>query len=139
MMSPIEVRFDKYINNVAVVREPDARQRREYMLVTLLAALFGLSLLFYGWQHYRWIQFGYRIEEAQKRRDQLVEMRERLRLERSRLRDRQRIDAKARNELGMIAPAAGQWVTLSGDAPFTIPVPVQTNESAFAAKVAIRQ
>src|SRR5438093_10368671 len=133
-MSTIEIHFEKRINNVAVLREPDAKQRRECLLVMLLAALFGLSLLFYGYQHYRWIQFGYRIEEAQKKKEQLVEARERLRLERSALRDRQRIDAKARNELGMVAPAAGQWVTLSADAPFTIPVPLESPEPALSAK-----
>ena len=133
-MSTIEIHFEKRLNNAVVVREPDARQRREYVLVTLLAALFVLSLLFYGWQHYRWIQFGYRIEEAQKKKEQLVEVRERLRLERSSLRDRQRIDAKARNELGMIAPAPGQWITLSADAPFTIPLPPDSSQPALSAK-----
>jgi cell division protein FtsL len=125
-MSPIEVHFDRHINNEGLVWEPDARHRREYLLVTLLAAVFGLTLLFYGWQHYRMIQYGYRIEEAHKRRDQLAETRERLRYERSSLRDRQRIDAKARRDLGMVAPAAGQWVTLSPEAPFTIPVPPES-------------
>jgi cell division protein FtsL len=133
-MSPIEVHFNRHINNEGVVREPDARHRREYFLVTLLAGVFGLTLLFYGWQHYRMIQYGYRIEEAHKRREQLAEMRERLRLERSSLRDRRRIDATARRDLGMVAPAAGQWVTLSADAPFTIPVPPESTQPALSAK-----
>ena len=140
-MSNIEIHFDKQINNASIIREPDVRQRREYVLVTLIAAFFGLSLLFYGWQHYRWIQYGYRIEEAKTRKDMLVEARERLRLERSALRDRQRIDAKARGELGMVAPAAGQWVTLNSDAPFTIPGPADNTNTtpALSAKFAVQQ
>src|SRR5262245_25795074 len=114
-MSSIEIHFDKRINNASIVREPDVRQRHEYVLVTLIAAFFGFSLLFYGWQHYRWIQYAYRIEEAKKQKEALVERRDALRLQRAALRDRQRIDAKARRDLGMVAPAAGQWVTLSSD------------------------
>src|SRR5262245_31399568 len=104
-MSTIEVHFEKRINNVAVVRETDIRQRREYLFVTLLAGLFVLGLLFYGWQHYRWIQYGYRIEEAQKKREHLAEMRERLTVQRESLRNRSRIEDIARNDLGMVMPA----------------------------------
>ena|SRR5438552_1197048 len=138
-MSTIEIHFDKRINNVAVVREADSRQSREYLLVTLLAAFFGLSLLFYGWQHYRFIQYGYRIEEAQKKKDFLVEAREGLLVERAKLSDRQRIDTKARKELGMVAPAAGQWVTLTTDAPFKIPGPAENIPPALSAKYAAQQ
>src|SRR5262245_8335069 len=125
MKSTIEIQFDKRINNVSVVREPDVRQRRQYLFVTLLAACFGLSLMFYGYQHYRYTQFGYRIVAAQKAQDRLVETRVRLRLDREQLRDPQRIDTKAR-AMGMVPPAAGQWVTLTTDAPFTLPVPPDT-------------
>ena len=120
----IEVHIEKrIITNANVVRETDAKDRREYLLVTLLGAFFILGLLFYGWQHYQWIQYGYRIEEAQKKRERLAEMGRQLRLERASLRNPQRIDAKARGELGMVIPVPGQFVTLSAGSTLTIPVP----------------
>ena len=121
----IEVHFEKRIINNNVVREADARSHRDYMVVTALAAMFLFGLFAYGWQHYQWIQYGYRIEEAQKKKDQLAEISRQLRLERASLRSPKRIDSIARGELGMVVPAPGQLVTFSADAPLTIPVPPQ--------------
>ena len=67
----IEVHFEKRINNQTVVREADSAQRGEHLFMTLFAGLALLGLIFYGWQHYRWIQYGYRLEEAQKKMEQL--------------------------------------------------------------------
>jgi cell division protein FtsL len=117
----IEFHFEKHINNLNVIREPDTKHRREYLTVTLFSGLFLLCLLFYGWQRYQWIQYGYHIEAAQKKKEQLLEQGRQLRLERASLRNPQRIDAIARSELGMVVPAPGQLVTLSADAPMTIP------------------
>jgi cell division protein FtsL len=144
---PIEVHFEKRIINHNVIREADARSHRDYIIVTALAAMFLLGLFAYGWQHYQWIQYGYRIEEAQKKKEQLAETGRQLRLERASLRNPQRIDAIARRELGMVVPAPGQLVTFSADAPLTIPTPqpvqpqqvqipvqVQPEPAALAAK-----
>jgi len=120
---PIEVHFEKRIINNNVIRETDARSHRDYIVVTILAAIFLFGLFGYGWQHYRWIQYGYRIEEAQKKKEQLVEASKQLRLERATLRSPQRIDAIARRDLGMVVPSPGQLVTLNADAPLTIPRP----------------
>jgi cell division protein FtsL len=120
-MMPIEVHLEKRIINNNVIRETDSKSHRDYVVVTVLAAVFLFGLLAYAWQHYRWIQYGYRIEEAQKQREQLAEVGRQLRLERASLRDPQRIDALARRELGMVVPAPGQLVTFSADAPLTIP------------------
>jgi|GEM_PF-526829 len=117
----IEIHFEKRINNLAIVREVDPRQRREYLLLTLLAALFVLGLLFYGWQRYRWIDYGYQIEETQKVKERLVEIRQRRLLERASLSSPQRIESIARRDLGMELPQPGQMVTLTPDGPFMIP------------------
>ena len=119
---PIEVHLENRIHN-NVVREPDARSYRDYIVVTVLGAMFLFGLFVYAWQRYQWIQYGYRIEEAQKKKEQLTEIGRQLRLERSSLRSPQRIDAIARRDLGMTVPAPGQLVTFSADAPLTIPVP----------------
>ena len=120
---PIEVHLEKRIMNSNVVREADSKSHRDYIVVTALGAVFLFGLFAYGWQHYQWIQYGYRIEEAQKKKDQLAEIGRQLRLERASLRSPQRIDSIARGELGMVVPAPGQLVTFSADAPLTIPVP----------------
>jgi cell division protein FtsL len=125
ILMPIEVHLEKRIINNNVVREADAKSHRDYIVVTALGAVFLFGLFAYGWQHYQWIQYGYRIEEAQKKKDQLAEISRQLRLERASLRSPQRIDSIARGELGMVVPAPGQLVTFRADAPLTIPLPAQ--------------
>jgi cell division protein FtsL len=122
-LMPIEVHLEKRIINNNVVRETDVKSYRDYIVVTVLGTILLLGLFAYAWQHYRWIQYGYRIEEAQKKKEQLAEVGRRLRLEKASLRNPQRIDALARRDLGMVVPAPGQLVTFSADAPLTIPVP----------------
>jgi len=119
----IEVHFENRINNANVVRDADTKYRREYVGMTCLFGAFLFCLFFYGWQHYRWITAGYKIEEAQKQKEQLTEVGRQLRLERESLRNLQRIDEIARHDLGMVLPAPGQIVIFTADAPLTIPHP----------------
>jgi cell division protein FtsL len=130
----IEIHFEKRINNLTVVREADTKHRGEYLFLTLLAGLLVLGLFFYGWQHYQWIQYGYRLEEVQKKKEQLSETARQLKLERASLRDPKRIDSIARGELGMVVPAPGQLVTFSADAPLTIPAPASPPAPELQAK-----
>jgi cell division protein FtsL len=141
----IEIHFEKRIANHNVIREADTKSHRDYVIVTALASIFLFGLFAYGWQHYRWIQYGYRIQAAQKQREQLVEIGQQLRLERASLRSVQRIDAIARRELGMVVPSPGQLVTLRSAAPLTSPSPThqpsrpqqaesQTEPASLAAK-----
>ena len=78
-----EVVFEKRINNANVYRDVDVEQRRQYFLLTFLAGLFVLALLFYGWQQYRWIDLGYQIEAAKEKKEELLEDQKRLVLERA--------------------------------------------------------
>ena len=119
----IEVHLEKRIVNNNVIRESDAKGHRDYIIITALAAIFLFGLFAYGWQHYQCIQYGYRIEEAQKKEQRLAEIGRQLRLERASLSNPQRIDSIARQQLGMVVPAPGQLVTFSADAPLTIPGP----------------
>jgi len=132
----IEVHFEKRIINNNVIREADTKGHRDYIIVTALAAMFLFGLFAYGWQHYQWIQYGYRIEEAQNKMQRLAEIGRQLRLERASLSDPQRIDSIARKQLGMVVPAPGQLVTFNADAPWTIPgAPQATPEPAQEAAV----
>ena len=118
----IEIRLEKRIINSNVIREADDKSRRDYLVVTVLAGMFLFGLFTYAWQHYQWIQYGYRIEEAQKKKEQLAESGRQLQLERASLRSPQRIDAIARRDLGMVFPAPGQVVNLA-DTPLAAPAP----------------
>src|SRR5947199_1976942 len=132
----IVVQFERIINS-NVIREADTQSRQDYIMLTALAAMFLLALFAYAWQHYRWMQHGYRIEEVEKKREQLSEIARQLRLERASLRNPQRIDTIARGELGMVVPAPGQLVTVTADAPPTMPAPhlqSQAQPAELAAK-----
>jgi cell division protein FtsL len=111
----IEIVFEKRINNVSVYRSTDVAERRQYMLLMGLAAVFVLALLFYGWQQYRWIQLGYEIESLQKKKDELLAFQRELVLERQTFEWEERIDSIARNQLGMVVAAPGQIVALAPD------------------------
>jgi cell division protein FtsB len=112
MMRPIEVRFEKNINNLTLVREADTRRQWEYVAVAMLGAMFVLGLLIYGAQLYQYQQYGYQIEEAQKRKDQLEKRQDNLLLIRDKLQDPARIELFARR-MGMVPSAPGQMVTIN--------------------------
>lgn len=116
----IEIVFEKRINNVSVYRPTDVAQRRQYMLLMGLAAVFVLALLFYGWQQYRWIQLGYEIESLQKKKDELLAFQRELVLQRQTLEWEERIDSIARNQLGMVVAAPGQIVALAPEVLETV-------------------
>ena len=111
----IEVVFEKRINNTAVYREVDVEQRRQIYLLTSLAVLFGLGVLLYGWQQYRWIQLGYEIAGLQKQKEELVNYQNTLIVERDTVTQFERVDWIARTRLGMVQAAPGQIVTLASD------------------------
>jgi cell division protein FtsL len=113
----IEVVFEKRINNGAVYREVDVDQRRQIYLLTCLAVLFGLGVLLYGWQQYRWIRLGYEIESLQKQKEDLLNYQNNLVVERETLTQEERIASIAREELGMVIAAPGQIVTAIPDSP----------------------
>src|SRR5207249_12177979 len=119
----IEVHLEKRIVNNSVIRQTDSKSHRDYIVVTAFAAIFLFGLFAYGWQDYQWIQYGYRIQEAQKKKAQLAEIGQQLVLVRASLRSMARIDSIARRDLGMVLPTPGQVVQRREDAPFTSPIP----------------
>ena len=112
MMRPIEVRFEKNINNLTLVREADTRRQSEYLAVAMLGAMFVLGLLIYGAQLYQYQQYGYQIEDAQKRKDQLEKQQGQLLLVREKLQDPARIELIA-TRMGMVRSAPGQMLTIN--------------------------
>jgi hypothetical protein len=112
LMRPIEVRFEKNINNLTLVREADTRRQWEYVAVAMLGAVFVLGLLVYGTQLYQYQQYGYHIEDAQKLKDQMEKQQDHLLLVHEKLQDPARILFFA-TKMGMVSSSSGQLVTVN--------------------------
>jgi cell division protein FtsL len=96
------------------VEDPQrAREMRQFGCA--LACLF-LFVMTYAFQHFKAIEYGYKIEALKSQRGSLVEMSRALRLEEASLRDPERIDRMAR-ELGLQSPQAGQVIRLDTAMP----------------------
>jgi hypothetical protein len=129
----IEIHFEKRVHNSAVVREVDARQRRQHVFLTFLGGLFILALLFYGWQQYRFLTAGYRMELARAEFEKLSQARDRLTVQRDSLGSLDRVGMRARRDLGMIEPPPGHWISLAPDDTHADPFGVAPPELALNA------
>jgi hypothetical protein len=109
-----EFYFPKVIDNSRLVKVVDPRRRREIRMFSASVAALFLLLMFYAWQHFRAIEYGYRIEAQKSERERLVELNRTLKLEEASLRDPGRIDMLAR-QMGLESPQPGQLVRLDND------------------------
>jgi len=107
------------IRNRHLVRELDRGRVKELLLVTALVSTLLLPLLAYVWNHMEYIRVGYEIERLKKERVGEVELRERLRIERSSLESLTRVEHEAKSALGMV-PGAGAEVPLADEAPASL-------------------
>jgi len=108
-----EFYFQKTIDNSRLVKMVDPRRRRELRLFSASCGLLFLVMMFYAWQHFRAIEYGYQIEAQKAERDRLVEVNRTLKLQEAALRDPGRIDALAR-QMGLESPRPGQVLRLDG-------------------------
>jgi cell division protein FtsL len=116
-----EIYFRKRIDNSRLVKVEDPRREREMRMFGIALCLLFTLVMGYAWQHFRAIEYGYRIESLRSQRDGLVGMNQALRLEEASLRDPERIDAMARR-LGMQAPDPGQVVRMDDASDLGAPV-----------------
>ena len=111
-----EIYFAKAIDNSRVVKVEDPRRAREMRQFGIALACLFLFVMAYAFQHFKAIEYGYKIEALKSQRDGLVEMNRALRLEEASLRDPERIDRMAR-ELGLQSPQAGQVIEMNTSLP----------------------
>lgn len=111
-----EIYFAKSIDNSRLVKVEDPRRVREMRQFGIALACLFLFVMAYAFQHFRAIEYGYKIEALKAQRDSLVEMNRALRLEEASLRDPERIDRIAR-ELGLQSPQAGQVIRMDSTLP----------------------
>jgi cell division protein FtsL len=89
-----------------MVRDKDRARTRELARFLLYGALIVVPLLGYVWQRVDFLRVSYRTESLEKRRQELSELEHQLTIERATLLDADRIERKARKELGLIDPPA---------------------------------
>jgi len=116
-----EIYFRKTIDNSRLVKLEDPRRAREMKQFGLALCLLFLLVMGYAWQHFRAIEYGYRIESLRSERDDLTNMNRALRLEEASLRDPERIDLTAR-KLGLEPPQPGQIIRMYADTDAAAPV-----------------
>lgn len=124
-----EIYFAKNIDNSRLVKVEDPRRGREMRQFAIALSCLFLLVMTYAWQHFKAIEYGYKIESVKIERDSMAEMNHALRLEDASLRDPERIDVMAR-KLGLQSPQAGQVMTLdaSGDSG----APVMASAATFS-------
>jgi len=111
-----EVYFTKAIDNSRLVKVEDPRRSQEMKQLGIALSCLFLLVMTYAWQHFKAIEYGYRVETLKMQRDGLTEMNRALRLEEASLRDPHRIDQIARN-MGLQSPQAGQVIRLDSAFP----------------------
>jgi cell division protein FtsL len=106
-----EVYCSKAIDNSRLRRVDDPNRSREMRQFSIALGCLFLLVMTFAWQHFKAIEYGYKIEVLKNQRDGLVEMNRALRLEDATLRSPDRIDTLAR-QFGMQPPQAGQMMRM---------------------------
>ena len=123
-----EFYFQKTIDNSRLVKVSDPKRRREIRMFSASVAMLFLVMMFYAWQHFSSIEYGYRIEAQKSERERLVEVNRTLQLEAASLRDPGRIDALAR-KMGLESPQPGQVIRMN---PEDVGAPIMAQASPIA-------
>jgi cell division protein FtsL len=121
-----EVFCCKRLDNTRLVKAADPVRVREMRTFTAAMTVLFMFVMFYGWQHFSAIEYGYRVEAEKQQRNLLEEQNRELRLTEAQLCDPHRIDRMAR-QLGLDAPKPGQVV--HGDNAFDPNAPVVAEAS----------
>lgn len=123
MTPSVPYSWEKRIDNSRLLRQRDPDYVREGAALLGGALFCLLVVLLCAWQHFEYIQSGYRLEEVRARHEKVLEWNRTLRLEQAALLDPMRIDVVARNRLGLAAPAADRVVPLgSGEEVTQVPL-----------------
>ncbi len=114
----------KRIDNSRLHREVDPEKRRECYSLLGLGILVFLFCLLFASQHFQCVRYGYQIQELKGQRAALEEWNRQLHLDEASLVDPQRIDAYARQKLGLATPAPQQVIHIGSvsSAPVSDPL-----------------
>jgi cell division protein FtsL len=98
----------KQIDNSRLSRPAAPARVQDFWRRVAVGAAMAGCLLFYAWQHFECIQIRYQIEQLDSERAKAEELNQRLHLEVATLGSPSRVDAIARNQLGLTVPVPGQ-------------------------------
>jgi|SRR6516162_6005592 len=115
-MGTPEIYYTKSIDNSRLVKVEDPRRGREMKQFGVALACLFLLVMTYAWQHFKSVEYGYKIAELKSQHDGLMEVNRALRLEEASLRDPERIDGLAK-QMGLQSPRAGQVLRLDTSLP----------------------
>ena len=99
-----EFRMSKEVRNEQLVRQLDRKRHRELLMVALTGLALTAAIIAYAWPHFEMIRLGYRMEELRQTREDLLEETRHLELQRATEMAPARIEAIAREQLGMVYP-----------------------------------
>lgn len=115
-MGTPEIYFAKAIDNSRLVKVEDPRRARELRQFGIALGCLFLLVMAYAFQHFKAIEYGYKIEALKAQRNDLVEANRALSLDEALLRSPERIDRIART-LGLQSPQAGQVMRMDSAVP----------------------
>jgi cell division protein FtsL len=121
-----EVFVAKRLDNSRLVKAADPVRVREMRIFTAAMTVLFVFVMFYGWQHFSAIEYGYKVEAEKQQRTLLEEQNRQLRLSEAQLCDPHRIDRMAR-KLGLDAPRPGQVVRQENSFDPNAPVVAQVS------------
>lgn len=111
-----EIYFAKPIDNSRLVKVEDPGRSREMKQFGVAMCCLFLLVMTYALQHFKAIEYGYKIEALKSQRDGLADLNRALQLEESSLKSPGRIDTLAR-QYGMQPPQAGQVIRMETTLP----------------------
>jgi cell division protein FtsL len=97
-------RMSKQVRNERLVRELDSKRHRELFMVALTGLALTAAVIAFAYPHFEMIRLGYRMEELRETREELIEAKRHLELQRATELAPSRIEAIAIEELGMVYP-----------------------------------
>jgi cell division protein FtsL len=128
-----EIYFAKPIDNSRLVKVEDPQRSREMRQFGIALSCLFLLVMTYTWQHFKAIEYGYKIEFMKNERNGLSELNRALRLEEASLRSPDRIDRLAR-QYGMQPPQAGQVIRIDST-PLDAGTPVMASNTVSVVSV----
>jgi cell division protein FtsL len=127
-----EIYFAKPIDNTRLVKLEDPTRSREMRQFGIVLACLFVLVMTYTWQHFKAVEYGYKLESLKVQRDGLLEENRALRLEDASLRSPERIDKLAR-VFGMQPPQASQVIRMdSASADEGAPVMARASVSVIS-------
>ena len=110
--------MSKQVRNEQLVRELDSKRHRELFMVALTGLALTAAVIAFAYPHFEMIRLGYRMEELREKREELIEAKRHLELQRATELAPARIEAIATEELGMVYPDGSSLLVLEPFEPF---------------------